>query len=166
MSRRSREIHLFRNSCIPGFPNSLESLRPKIFHDRLKLEQCSFAIQPAAVSDKLPVGADHTVTRDDNRDRISPVRQTNSSRNIPHFIRLGFVGNGFAKRDIPQFVPYANLKFRSMQKNRNIKVLQIPLKISVQLLDRLLKWIDFSLFRMFSKRGDIFIVDESQAHKS
>ena len=157
---------LFCNACTAEFLNFSHCLRPKIFHDRLKLEQCPFSVQPAAVTDELPVGADHPVTRHDNRDRISPVRQTNSPRNIPHFVRLGFVGHGFTKRDIPKFVPYANLKFRSVQKNRNIKVLQIPLKILVQLFDRLLKWINFPLFGMFRKRGAIFIVDESQANKS
>src|SRR6516165_4452255 len=160
-----KDEHLFSNSC-PVFLNSPHCLRAEIFHERLKLEERSFTIQSAAIPDQVPVGTDHPVTRDDNRDRISPVRQTNSPRNISHFFRLGFVGNGCTKRDIPKFVPDANLECRSMQKNRNIKVLQIPPKILVQLLDRLLKWMDFPLFRMFSKRGEIFIVDESQAHKS
>jgi hypothetical protein len=154
------------SACTPEFLNSSHCVWPKIFHDRLKLEQCPFSVQPAAVPDQLPVGADHPVTRHNNRDRILPIRQTHSPRDIPHFIRLGFVGHGVTKRDIPKLVPYAKLKFRAIQKNRHIKVLQFPLKILVQLFDRLLKWIDFFLFRMFRNRGDIFIVDESQANKS
>src|SRR5262249_4042250 len=151
---------LIWNSCTPVFLNSPHCLRPEIFHQRLKLEERSFTIQPATIPDELPVGTDYTVTMDDNRDRIPPIRQTNSPRNISHFFRLGFVGNGCTKRDIPKFDPDANLECRSMQKNRNIKLLQIPPKILVQLFDRLLKWIDLPLFSILRVRGDIFIVDE------
>src|SRR5262245_3889107 len=161
-----KDEHLFSNSCTPVFLKSPHCLRSEIFHERLKFEERSFTVQPAAIPDELPAGTDYPVTRDDNRDRISPVRQTNSPRNISHFFRLGFVGNGCAKRDIPKFVPDANLECRSMQKNRNIKVLQIPPKILVQLLDRLLEWKHLFLFRISRVRGDIFIVDESQANKS
>src|SRR5262249_39154203 len=83
-----KDEHLFSSSC-PVFLNAPHCWRAEIFHERLKLEERSFTIQPTSIPDELPVGPDHPVTRDDNRDRISPVRQTNSPRNISHFFRLG-----------------------------------------------------------------------------
>src|ERR1700730_5900172 len=102
------------------------------------------------------------MTRDDNRDRIPSVRRSYGSRKISHLLRFGLIGNRFAERDIPKFVPGANLKIRSMKENWNLKLLQFPFKISVKLFHRLLKRIDYPFL---DDRGTGFVTDKSHFDK-
>src|SRR5215207_10009892 len=82
---------------------------------RLVGEQRPLALEPAAVADERAVGADDAVARDDDRDRVAAVGETDRAHGarVAELVGERTVGRRLAVGDLEQQRPHALLEGRS-----------------------------------------------------
>src|ERR1700689_1054943 len=93
----------------------VEWLRTEIPHRGLELQEGALAIQAPTIAHQATVGADHTMARNNDRNRVLAVGQSNRARTAANFLRLDLVRDGFTVRDISQLIPSADLKLGSIE---------------------------------------------------
>ena len=126
MTRFDVECHKPRRGCRGGsLPVHKLEPRPQATGSlaALEIEQRLFDRQPAAVAGERSVAADDAVTRNDDRDRIGSVGETDGAHRfgIADAPRELSVAGGLAVRDIAQRAPHLLLKRRALRRERNIK---------------------------------------------
>src|SRR5205823_4168406 len=104
-------------------------------------EQLALCVQPAPISAQGAPGPHHAVARDDDRDRILPVRRSDSPRRrwVPD--RSGNLGvtAGFSVRNSQQLFPHAALKRGAPEVQREIELPQLSIEIGCELSSRFCK---------------------------
>src|SRR6478735_11836049 len=102
----------------------------------LVLEQETLEVQPAAEAGKRSVGADHTMARQDERQRVLAVRSADRARRIraeAESARLLSVTHGLAVRDRCKREPALPLEVGAVQVERQVELDQVAGEVGVEL---------------------------------
>jgi hypothetical protein len=99
------------------------------------IEKPSFPPELSTIANQVSLCPNHSMTRNDNRDRIASVGSTNCSGSlmIPHIPGDLLVGSGFTIGDPNKMGPYTFLKGGSPRSQLQIKDSPFPLKILIEL---------------------------------
>jgi len=99
------------------------------------IEKPSLPPKPSTIANKVPLCPNHSMTRNDNRDRIASVGGSNcpGGLTIPHIPGDLLVGSGFTIGDSKEVGPYAFLKGGSPRIQLQIKDSPLSFEILVKL---------------------------------
>lgn len=131
-------------------------------------------MQSAAKAGELSVRSDHAVARDDNRNRVLTIRHPNSSDRFGVADSLGklAVRRGRPVRNVTQFFPDELLKTCPFKPNRDVKLMSLPLKVLLELLNQRAKWFvivdplgldrDLSLLLVHTNICELILLESNQ----
>src|SRR5262249_44143519 len=99
------------------------------------VEQPFLAFEAPAVAGERPVGADHAMTGNNDRNRVPPVGKADGarSRRLPDAARQLAVRDRFTEGNLAQLLPHFFLKCRSVRSKRDVEVPQITGEVRRQL---------------------------------
>ncbi len=129
----STAVRLVASAGPPG--TAVASQDRELTYTGFEVEQRALARQAAAVPGQRPVGADHAVARDDDRDRRRTDRRSDRTRLRVELARQCPIRRGRPVLDGPQRIPHAVLERRARVVERQLKARALAPEVLLELLD-------------------------------